>query len=119
MHGADEQKVEEYLRELETTELGINVSKETRSLTADKIQQCWGEYKDLEKAIDNWFENKEIKGITFALNDSVEVISGPFKSIRGSLISLIELIPIPRFQMETSSGGTIEVFQDEIEKRNT
>ena len=55
-----------------------------------------------------------IVGLEYQHNDSVEVISGPHKGERGSLVSLVNLDPEPEFILEAESSQDIHVLQSSI-----
>jgi len=62
------------------------------------------------------FLNRDaIPSVLFFHNDFVRVVAGPHKGGAGSLVTILEVDPEPRFILELESGYDVEVAQSEIE----
>jgi hypothetical protein len=72
------------------------------------------ENEDNLNFIDAWFENKEIPGVSFSLNDSIIVTSGELKGKRGAIVSLLDIKPNVMYLIEDGSGNDFKVIQEEI-----
>ena len=57
-----------------------------------------------------------IRGVQFEHNDYVRIISGSHSGGSGSLVTVLSLIPEPKFLLELESGHDVEVFQSEISR---
>ena len=55
-----------------------------------------------------------IAGVMFEHNDYVKVVSGAHNGKFGSLVTVLELTPEPRFVIELESGFDVEVLQSEL-----
>lgn len=62
-----------------------------------------------------FLERVDIPGVMFRHNDYVRVINGPQFGATGSLVTVLSLIPEPRFVLELESGFDVEVLQSEIQ----
>lgn len=61
------------------------------------------------------FLNREpISGVRFEHNDCMRIIAGVNKGKFGSLVTVLEIAPEPKFVLELDSGFDIEVLQSEI-----
>jgi len=67
-----------------------------------------------EEIIRKWIGMESVKGISFLLNDSVQVITGDYAGKQGSVISLIDTEPLPVYLVELNDGKDIRVKQSEI-----
>ena len=63
---------------------------------------------------DRWILGEVVSGVSFKMQDDVEVVSGLHVGIIGQLISLYEIEPEPIYHLETKDGGDIQVRQSEI-----
>lgn len=62
------------------------------------------------------FLNREpIQGVRFEHNEYVRIAAGPNAGNFGSLVTVLEIAPEPKFVLELESGFDIEVLQSEIE----
>jgi len=59
----------------------------------------------LRGAGDRWLAGEGIDGIAFAHKESVDVVSGPHKGRRGTVIVLINLDADPLYLLALSAGG--------------
>ena len=72
---------------------------------------------DLNEANKLWFDSQPIDGVSFALNDYVQIRSGKFAGESASIISLISLEPVLYLiELDLPKGGDIEIAQTELEK---
>jgi len=53
--------------------------------------------------------------VRFKHNDCVRVVAGPYAGLRGSLVTVLQLEPEPRYVLELESGKDVEVIQSELE----
>ncbi|WP_143751320.1 hypothetical protein [Collimonas sp. PA-H2] len=67
-----------------------------------------------EKLAEAFLSRTPIAGVMFEHNDYVKVVSGAHSEKFGSLVSLLELTPEPRFVVELESGFDVEVLQSEL-----
>ena len=70
-----------------------------------------------QKEIDElWYSQKSIPGAKFKLNDSVKIKDGIYKDEYAAVISLLILIPIPKYTLELGSNGeSFEESEDNLE----
>lgn len=62
------------------------------------------------------FLNREfIQGVRFEHNEYVRVVAGLNAGKFGSLVTVLEIAPEPKFILELENGFDIEVLQSEIE----
>ena len=59
---------------------------------------------------------EKIPGVEFFLNDPIKIVNGVHKGDKGSVISILNLIPEPKYLIENSMGKDLEVKQSEISK---
>jgi hypothetical protein len=64
---------------------------------------------------DSWMAGESIPGVRFKLNDCVRIVAGRHAGAYGSVITLLNVAPEPRYLVELSSGVDIEVLQIELE----
>jgi hypothetical protein len=55
-----------------------------------------------------------VPGVSFKIQEDVQVVAGPYTGIAGELISLYEIEPEPIYHLETRDGGDIHVRQSDI-----
>ena len=66
---------------------------------------------------DRWMAGEEIPGVTFALNDQVEILEGPNAGEGGSVIFLVALRPEPLYLVERGSGkGDVRLRQSALRR---
>jgi hypothetical protein len=63
---------------------------------------------------DAWMAGSTPEGVEFRLNDSVEILAGPRRGMKGAIVSLVGLEPEPRYLVETVSGEDNEEFQQTL-----
>jgi len=61
-----------------------------------------------------FLEHKPIPGVAFEHNDYVLIVGGLHSGKTGSLVTVIDLVPEPRYVLELESGFDVEVLQSEI-----
>ena len=61
-----------------------------------------------------WMAGEPVKGVAFRLNDSVQVVAGPYCGRRGAIFSLIEANPKPVYVVELEDGSDIRIHQADI-----
>ncbi len=54
---------------------------------------------------DQWLEGSPVAGVTFQLNDAVEIVSGSRAGAIGSVILLLGLEPEPAYLVELATGA--------------
>lgn len=62
-----------------------------------------------------FLDQAPIPGVKFSHNDYVRVVAGPHSGEYGSLVTVLSLLPEPRFVLELESGFDVEVLQSEIQ----
>ncbi|MDO8311404.1 MAG: hypothetical protein Q7T25_05640 [Sideroxyarcus sp.] len=62
-----------------------------------------------------FLDRAEISGVVYHHNDYVHVVAGPHSGSYGSLVTVLALLPEPRFVLELESGFDVEVLQSEIQ----
>jgi hypothetical protein len=65
--------------------------------------------------IQEFLSGEQIPGVNFVHNQFVRVVVGPNAGVFGSIISLEQLEPRPKYLLELESGFDAYAFQDEIE----
>jgi hypothetical protein len=55
-----------------------------------------------------------IDGVEFEHNDYVQIISGIYIGKFGSLVTVLELLPDPKFIVELENGFDVEIFQSQL-----
>jgi hypothetical protein len=60
--------------------------------------------------IDIWRSGVLPQGVSFRLNETVRLVSGPILGL-GAVISLVALEPQPRYAVELASGRDVEAWQ--------
>ena len=69
----------------------------------------------IDREIQNrWILGDTIPGVSFKMQEDVEIVSGPLRGTVGELISLYELEPEPVYHLETRDGRDLHVRQSEI-----
>lgn len=63
-----------------------------------------------------FLDRSEISGVRYYHNDYVHVVAGPYAGSAGSLVTILALLPEPRFVLELESGFDVEVLQSEIQR---
>lgn len=72
---------------------------------------------DVRGAGDRWMGGDEIAGVTFRLNDAVEILEGPKAGERGAIIFLVALRPEPLYLVALGSGnGDVRVRQSALRR---
>jgi len=67
---------------------------------------------EINKEIEaKWNKSEPIKGIKYLLNDAIKIIKGKYEGEVGSVISLVELNPEPKYYVELSNGKSIVVLE--------
>lgn len=62
--------------------------------------------RDIPKDIDDAFMmGKRTEGIPFAINDSVDIVSGPHADQTGAVIAIESLHPTATFRIELGNAG--------------
>lgn len=62
-----------------------------------------------------FLDRSEISGVAYRHNDYVHVVAGPHSGSAGSLVTILTLVPEPRFVLELEWGFDVEVLQSEIQ----
>ena len=62
---------------------------------------------------DRWLAGERIAGVTFALNDAVEVVAGRLTGQGGTVVLLMAVTPEPVYLVATSAGDA-RVRQSEL-----
>ena len=75
--------------------------------------------RKIEASIDRvvqkeWLLGESLPGVDFRMNQTVRVVSGPVKGVRGQLISVLRTTPEPAYHLEATDGRDEHVFQSEI-----
>ena len=65
-----------------------------------------------------FLDRVEISGVKHWHDDFVRVIAGPHSGAAGSLVTVLSLLPEPRFVLELESGYDVEVLQSEIQRED-
>jgi len=55
-----------------------------------------------------------IVGVTFQHNDFCEIVGGPHAGERGSLVTVLRLLPEVVYVVETERSGDVNVAQDDL-----
>ena len=95
-----DRRMERQIKNMDPSELSEIISGDGTDMTA--------EHDDL------WFSFKPIPGVKFLLNDSVEIIKGKNEGQKGSVISLIEINPEPRYLVELGTGEDVYVLESQL-----
>ena len=53
---------------------------------------------------DRWLAGEKLAGVSFALNDEVEIVAGPEAGEGGAVILLLNIDPDPLYLIELGSG---------------
>ena len=61
-----------------------------------------------------WILGETIPGVSFKMQEDVEIVYGPHQGTIGELISLYEVEPEPVYILETREGHDLYVHQSEI-----
>jgi hypothetical protein len=67
----------------------------------------------------NWMGGEALEGVLYALNESVEVITELGVSEAGSVITLLEIEPEPKYIVELCNGTDVYALQSAIRKPAT
>ena len=64
---------------------------------------------------DRWLAGETLAGVTFALNDRVEVTAGRLRGQRGTIVLLMTVAPEPLYLVALASGaGDTRIRQSEL-----
>ena len=67
---------------------------------------------------EEWFKGNPISGVKFALNDPVQLLRKNRPELR-SIVTLIQVRPVPKYVVELGSGRDVEVFEAELQLIST
>ena len=66
--------------------------------------------------VNSWMSGDRVVGVSFYLNDSVQIEAGPNRGEVGAVISLNEIDTEPIYTIELSSGADVVVNQTSLRK---
>lgn len=91
-----------------------DIERKIKSMDAEELGELMsGEGADISREEEtSWFNGNNPPGVHFSLNDAVAVENGGV----GSVVSLLQVRPVPKFLIEIGNGDDIEVFQSEMSK---
>ncbi|MDB4878819.1 MAG: hypothetical protein JWL60_265 [Gemmatimonadetes bacterium] len=65
---------------------------------------------------DRWLAGEALPGVTFALHDAVEIVTGPLDGERGTIALLMALSPEPSYLVTLTTRGDVRVRQSALRR---
>jgi len=90
------------------------IEEKIKHMTAEELSALMSGEEQIGNEIeDKWFNSEPIDGVKYQLNNKVKIVKGKFQGETGVVVSLVELSPEPKYNIELSKGNIIVIIESQ------